>query len=398
MPAKPAKPTEYATENATRRAPHSAAKSAENQALQHPRPRQQRLFYNEVDCREEYQLTRTLTDNYIAAIVHIRNHPGKGFQDFVDTGLSEYAFSTEAGKRVVLSIDMNYLQHRYREGVASGDFEPGRLSEREAKAQLFQEALERHASGEVLALNEILWAYASLKGSFYFNGDKLTDIMTLKPHPDVQPYKADTRTKESLTDRLRLLSHSQISLEESRKKDTKATVDSYRFIGVSRTEYAKKRGTTEYNKKIITRLWGELLPDYPKRDMIRGRNRNLRVLDLTHRSQLDQMVLNVYLANAFDQIRMGNVEALARKSEDQLRELLVTKSRDFLRELLGIDSTRNRPAHVNRYVQKALENCIGRSIERFAPEQITDEVEHVSLYGYPSSEQLALSAGQKPRR
>ncbi len=37
-------------------------------------------------------------------------------------------------------------------------------------------------------------------------------------------------------------------------------------------------------------------------------------------------------------------------------------------------STRNRPALVNRYVQSALENCIG-----------------------PTSEQLALSAGQKPR-
>jgi hypothetical protein len=252
------------------------------------------LFPNKVDTQAEYQVTRTLADNYIQLIKHIRKNENKAQQDYLDTGRPEYAIQVGGGKWVRLRISARFIDHQFEQLLTENPEQSTMLKQREKeeKAKIFARNIERHGKGEILLLNELLWAYASLCGRVEFTGDKITDIMSLKGLDSVEPFKSDNvQTKETFTDRLRLLNSTEITLTDNEKRRERF----FRFTMFSQVEYAKKHGTEEPNKKIITKVWGELLPGYDKRNLLRGRNRLFKVLELSRHQQLPQLILNIYL-------------------------------------------------------------------------------------------------------
>jgi len=187
-------------------------------------------------------------------------------------------------------------------------------------AEQFYNALARIKSGKVLQTLLALWHYANKRGSFIFNGTRLSKVMetvlkTPKSGYFTQPQRKEfTEAIQRLRDFEIFLDQTVTDTDEKGRKQKVVKRDFYKLIDLMGATYAKRKkdvtdeaGKVIFKKgdadeSVIIRLYGELLPMFNK-GIMQGRLYSRGLLELDANKDERAVLLGFKLLTRFDQLR-----------------------------------------------------------------------------------------------
>lgn len=271
-------------------------------------------------------------------------------------------------------------------------------------AEQFYNALARIKSGKVLQTLLALWYYANRRGSFFFNGIRLSKVMetvlkTPKSGYFTQPQRKEfTEAIQRLRDFEIYLDQTVTDTDEKGRKQKVVKRDFYKLIDLIGATYAKRKKdvTDEQGKvilrkgdadeSVIIRLYGELLPRFNK-GIMRGRLYSRGLLELDANKDERAILLGFKLLTRFDQLRMG-ARGKDQVSDDKLYIMLDRKTLIEWADYTKSDQEDKWTA--NQYLKKTLDKLIeAKCLRDYEPKELTvSDGLKVTLYPHPIALQL----------
>ena len=276
----------------------------------------------------------------------------------------------------------------------------------------FYHALERIKSGKTLQTLLALWAFANKRGSFVFNGTKLSKVMQtiLKTTGGyfTQPQKRDfTEAIQRLRDFEIYLDETITDTDDRGKKKQVIKRDFYKLVDLVGVTYAKrskdlkdangniiyKKGTAD--ESVILKLYGELLPRFNK-GIMRGRLYSRGLLELDANKDERAILLGFKLLTRFDQLRQAKQGKDDLVSDDRLYIKLDRKTLIEWADYKQTDEINKSVA--NQHLVKTLDKLIDiKCLRDYQPRVITtsDDLK-ITLYPHPIAIKLPEKEAETP--
>jgi hypothetical protein len=340
-----------------------------------PEPKQARLFNNPVDNSRAFGISRTFADKMKRLSEEITPENVRESYKYGD-------------KKTFYPKDTKNLALRVRD-------EQGKIT----NEQDFYNALAKIKSGKTLQTLLALWAYSNERGSFFYNGVRLSKVMStvLKTSGGyfTQPQKREfTEAIHQLRDFEIYLDETITDTDDKGRKKQVIKREFYRLIDLIGATYAKrskdlvneetgkviaKKGSAD--ESVIIKLYGELLPRFNK-GIMRGRLYSRGLLELDANKDERAILLGFKLLTRFDQLRQGH------KGKDNISDanLYVTLDRKTLIEWADYQKTDANDRWIaNQHLTKTLEKLVAvKCLRDYEPKEITtDDSLKIKLYPHP---------------
>lgn len=339
-------------------------------------PKQATLFSNPIDNNRAFGISRTFSDKLKRLTEEITPENVKESYRYGDK--KTFMSKDDKGNDLALRV-------RDEKGVITNE-------------QEFYDALAKIKSGKTLQTLLALWAYSNERGSFYYNGVRLSKVMStvLKTSGGyfTQPQKREfTEAIHQLRDFEIYLDETITDSDDRGRKKQVIKREFYRLIDLVGATYAKrskdlvddetgkviaKKGSAD--ESVIIKLYGELLPRFNK-GIMRGRLYSRGLLELDANKDERAILLGFKLLTRFDQMRQAK-----KGSKDAVKDanLYLCLDRKTLIEWADYKQTDEMNSTVaNHQLIKTLDKLVAiKCLRDYEPKQITTD-DHLKIKLYP---------------
>ena len=313
------------------------------------------LFPNPINPNSEFGVTRAFADELNRAIDIINPETAQKNYNPVDTN------PTIRNNNVAVRL-------RQREQITN--------------ATDFYKAFSQLTTPKAIQTTLALWQYATSKGSFYFNGVRLSKIMESVLGNKTGYFTQDQRRE--FTKAIHTIRDFEIELDkpiidkdDKGRKKKMIKREYVRLLDITGAIYAKGRDG-KVDDSVIVKLYGELLPNFNK-GAIRARAYPNQILSLDANKDSTAIKLGYKLLTRFSQLQ----------TDQRDKEVIVKLKRKTLIEWGEYQQTDKKDRWTaSNILTKSLNKLIEKEIiKSFTPNSIpTDDDAVISFYPYPSTE------------
>lgn len=319
------------------------------------------LFPNTIDNSREFGISRNIADRFSQAIETINEKTAE--QSYSSNDVNPTFRSKKVAIRLIPKNPINSLSEFYK-------------------------TLSQLTTPKVIQSYLALWDYANLRGSFIFNGTRLTKIMeavlTNKTGYFTQEQKRDFTTAIHAIRNFEIELDKPIEEKDDRGRKRKMVKRDYvRLIDLTGAVYAKTRDG-KIDDSVIVKLYGELLPNFNK-GAVRARLYSKGILALDANKDGRAIILGVRLQTRFGQLQQdkGDKEPVIKLKRKTLIEWADYSQTDQTNKSTASDQLTNT---LNKLVSF-------RIIKSFEPKVIpTDDDAIIVFYANPTIENKAIEA------
>jgi len=324
------------------------------------------LFPNPINPSEEFGVTREFADKFNRAIDVI--NPETAQKNYSPTEVTPTIRNNKVAVRL-----------RQREQITNADD--------------FYKAFRQLTSPKAIQTTLALWHYATSKGSFYFNGVRLSKIMETVLENKTGYFTQEQ--KREFTKAIHTIRDFEIELDKPVKdKDDKGRKrkmikrEYVRLLDITGAVYAKNRDG-KVDDSVIVKLYGELLPNFNK-GAIRARAYPKQILTLDANKDSTAIKLGYRFLTRFSQLQ----------TDQRDKEVVIKLKRKTLIEWANYQQTDKRDKWTaSNILTKSINKLVEKKIiKSFSPNPIpTDDDAVICFCPYPSTE-CKLKAVKKEER